>query len=311
MVKTPPTHWLRDAREVRNRRHSEHIRSKTNSSQVGRKRNLSSPSIRKKVNPNAPQPRSWSRPAEGRKEIPQTPNHPPKPKKPKKPKNPEKSEKSERRFIGNHEDFADSIVFEDAAPFSTAHSGAKFFSVDAKGNFNAGPAAKGAMLTLASGFRFSESNQARPFSPPMPENEGREYVHQCLRRLTQHLPTQKYKILSKNHSKIMLPATNRYRTQITDEEKKGTDFSESKFIPNGEHFTITAGNKMKISNSEILDIPKRTKCLKAAVIDTDGALLEELFKSQKFCLQYRKIITTNSLLQRFFENIHYWGGGRP
>ena len=38
------------------------------------------------------------------------------------------------------------------------------------------------MLTLASGFRFSESNQARPFSPPMPENEGREYVHQCLQK---------------------------------------------------------------------------------------------------------------------------------
>ena len=291
--------FARDASEVRNQRLSEHIRSKTNSSQVGRKRNLSSPSIRKKVNPNAPQPRSWSRPAEGRKEIPQTPNHPPKPKKPKKPKNPEKSE---RRFIGNHEDFADSIVFEDAKPF-VSNSGAKFFSVDAK-NFNASNC-KGAMLTLTSDSGFM--NKSGTSLSHYEENEQREYVYQCLRRLTQHLPTQKYKILSKNHSKIMLPATNRYRTQITDEEKKGTDFSESKFIPNGEHFTIPAGNKRKISNSEILDIPKRTKCLKAAVIDTDGAVLEELFKSQKFCLQYRKIITTNSLLQRFFENIHHWG----
>ena len=116
----PPNPFASDARDVRNRRHSEHIRSKTINNQVGRKRNLSSPSIRKKVNPNAPQHRSWSRPAEGRKEIPQTPNHPPKPKKPKSQKI-QKSQKSQKGdFIGNHEDFADSIVFEDAAPFNTA-----------------------------------------------------------------------------------------------------------------------------------------------------------------------------------------------
>ena len=295
----PPNPFASDAREARNRRHSQHIRAKTINSQVGRKRNLSSQSIRKKVNPNAPQPRSWSRPAEGRKEIPQTPNNPPKPKKPKKPKKPEKPK---RRFIGNQEYFADSIVFEDAKPFVSS-SGAKFFSVDAE-NFNASNC-KGAMLTLTSDSGFMNETGTR--LSHYEKNEHREYVYQCLRRLNQHLPPQKYKILSKNHSKIMLPATNRYRTQITDEEKKGTDFSESKFNPNGEHFTNPTSSKMKMSNSEILNIPKRTKCLKAAVIDTDGALLEELFKSQKFCLQYRKIITTNSLLQRFFENIHHWG----
>ena len=277
----------RDASEVRNQRLSEHIRSKTNSSQVGRKRNLSSPSIRKKVNPNALQHRSWSRPAEGRKEIPQTTNNPPKP------------TKKKWDFIGNQEHFGDSIVFEDAAPFNT-HK--KFFSI--KGNFNAGPAAKGTMLTLASG---SFLNQTGTLLSTLPDNEG-EYVHQCLKRLAQHLPSQQYKILPKDHTKIMLPVKNNYRKQIIDQEMKNKDFTQIEFTPKGSHYDITRKKvrRIGIGTSAFLDVPKRTKCLKAAVIDTDGALLEELFKAQKFSLQYRKIITTNALLQRFFENIHYW-----
>ena len=87
-------------------------------SRPGRKRNLSSEGIRKKVNPNAPQHRSWSRPAEGRKEIPQTPNNPPKS---------EKSEKSERGFIGNHEWMWNFIIWEDAKPFNDY---ADFFSMN-------------------------------------------------------------------------------------------------------------------------------------------------------------------------------------
>lgn len=287
----PPNPFASDAREVRNQRHSEHIRSKTINSQVGRKRNLSSQSIRKKANPNTPQHRSWSRPAEGRKEIPPTPAKIPKPKKPTKPK---------WDFIGNQEYFGDSIVFEDAAPFNTHN---KFFSIDG-GIFNAGPAAKGTMLTLASG---SFLNQTGTLLSTLPDNEG-EYVHQCLKRLAQHLPPQQYKILPKDHSKIMLSVVNNYRKQIADEEMEGKDFTQIEFTPKGSHFSEAKIKKRRIGigTSALLNVPKRTKCLKAAVIDTDGARLEELFKAQKFSLQYRKIITTNELLQRFFENIHYW-----
>ena len=290
----PPNPFALDAREARNRRHSQHILSKTINSQVGRKRNLSSESIRKKVDPNAPQPRSWSRPAEGRKEIPQTLNNPPKPKKPTKPT------KKKWDFIGNQEHFGDSIVFEDSAPFNT-HK--EFFSI--KGVFNTGPAAKGTMLTLDSG---SFLNQTGTLLSTLSDNEG-EYVHQCLKRLAQHLPPQQYKILPKDHSKIMLPVKNRYRNQIIKQEKEGKDFTQIEFTPKGSHYhnPTEKVRRIGIGTSAFLDIPKRTKCLKAAVIDTDGALLEELFKAQKFSLQYRKIITTNVLLQRFFENIHYWG----
>ena len=277
--------FARDAREVRNQRQSSRTSSTTPQSGLGGKKNLSSPSIRKKANPNAPQHRSWSRPAEGRKEIPQTPNNPPKPKKP------------ERRFIGNQEYFADSIIFEDSAPFNT-HK--KFFSI--KGVFNAGPDAKGTMLTLASG---SFLNQTGTLLSTLPDNEG-EYVHQCLKRLAQHLPSQQYKILPKDHSKIMLPVENDYRKQIIAEETGGKDFTHIEFAPKGSHFSIARVKRRRIGTAAILNVAKRTKCLKAAVIDTDGALLEELFKVQKFFLQYRKIITTNTLLQRFFENIHYW-----
>ena len=292
----PPNPFQPDAREVRNQLQSRRTSLRTRQSGLVQKRSLSLPSIRKKTNPNAPQYRPMSRPAEGRKEIPPTPAKTPKPKKPKKP------EKPERRFIGNQEHFADSIVFEDSKPFSKP-SGATFFSVD-RDNFIQ-PNCKGAMLTLTSDSGFMNKS-GTPLSH-YEECKHREYVYQCLRRLTQHLPPQKYKILSKNHSKIMLPAKNLHQTQIKNEEKNGTDFSQSKFTPKGEHFTNPQTKKRKISNSEILDIPKRTKCLKAAVIDTDGALLQELFKSQKFCLRYGNIITTNALLQRFFENIHYWG----
>ena len=218
----PSNPFASDAREVRNQRHSEHIRSKTINSHVGRKRNLSSQSIRKKVNPNAPQHRSWSRPAEGRKEIPQTPNNPPKPEKPEKPK---------RRFIGNQEFFADSIVFEDAAPFNTHN---KFFSIDG-GIFNSGPAAKGTMLTLDSG---SFLNQTGTLLSTLSDNEG-EYVHQCLKRLAQHLPPQQYKILPKDHSKIMLPVKNRYRNQIIKQEKEGMDFTQIEFTPKGSHYDLS------------------------------------------------------------------------
>lgn len=293
---TPFNPFARDAREVRNQRQSSRTSSTTSQSGLGRKRDLSSPIFRKKSNRNAPQHRSWSRPAEGRKEIPTTP---PKASKPKKPKT---LTTEKPKFIGNQEHFADSIVFEDSKPFSKP-SGATFFSVD-RHNFIQ-PNCKGAMLTLTSDSGFMNKS-GTPLSH-YEECKHREYVYQCLRRLTQHLPPQKYKILSKNHSRIMLPAKNRHQTQIKNEEKNGTDFSQSKFTPKDEHFTNPETKKRKISNSEILDIPKRTKCLKAAVIDTDGALLQELFKSQKFCLRYGNIITTNALLQRFFENIHYWG----
>ena len=116
----------------------------------------------------------------------------------------------------------------------------------------------------------------------------------------------------------MLPATNRLSdaNHQIEEMKKERIFLKLQIHSKGRAIiTITAGNKSEenqaLARPTFLDVPKRTKCLKAAVIDTDGALLEELFKAQKFSLQYRKIITTNALLQRFFENIHYWGGGRP
>jgi hypothetical protein len=290
-----------DAIDERNRRHSVRISSKQqlfSSQSIPKKRDLSSQSIPKKINPNAPQHSAWSRPAEGRKEISTAPTKTPKPKKAKKPI---KGTTAKPKFIGNQEYFADSIVFEDSKPFMST-AGAKFFSVERENYQN--PNCKGAMLTLTSDSIFMNES-GTPLSH-YEESEQREYVYQCLRRLTQHLPPQKYKVLSKNHSRIMVPAKNNYKTQITDEEKEGKDFSQTKFIPHGEHFNSINPAKKKVGTSEPLDIPKRTKSLKAAVIDTDGALLEELFKSQKFCLQYRKIITTNSVLQRFFENIHYW-----
>lgn len=283
------------SREERNQRHSEHIRSKMINSQVGRKRNLSSESIRKKVNPNAPPHRSWSRPAEGRKEIPTTPPKAPKPKKS------EKRTTTKTKFIGNQEYFADSIVFEDSKPF-TSKFGAVFFDVNKK-NYPSSNC-EGAMITLSSDSIFL-NKLGTPLSHDK-ENKQLEYVYQCLRRLEQHLPPLEYKILSKNHSKIMMSVKNKYHTQIRNKEKNGADFSQSKFIPKGKHFTNPLPKKTEIGNSEKLEIPKRTKCLKAAVIDTDGALLEELFKSHKFCLQYRKIITTNGLLQTFFQNVHHW-----
>ena len=294
----PPNPFQPDARDGRNQRQSRRTSLRTHQSGLGQKKNLSQPSMRKKTNPNAPQHRPMSRPAEGRKEIPPTPAKTPKPKKPKKPKTPTEPTKKKWDFIGNQEYFGDSIVFEDAAPFNTHN---KFFSIDG-GIFNAGPAAKGTMLTLASG---SFLNQTGTLLSTLPDNEG-EYVHQCLKRLAQHLPPQQYKILPKDHSKILLPVKNRYRIQIIKEEKEGKDFTQIEFTPKGSHYDIPKEKVRRIGTSAFLDVPKRTKCLKAAVIDTDGALLEELFKAQKFSLQYRKIITTNELLQRFFENIHYW-----
>lgn len=291
----PPNPFAPDAREVRNQRYLRHTSLRTPQSEPGQKKNLSLPSIRKKTNPYAPQYRPMSRPAEGRKEIPPTP---PKASKPKKPTKPTKPTKPKWDFIGNQEYFGDSIVFEDAAPFNTHN---KFFSIDG-GIFNAGPAAKGTMLTLASG---SFLNQTGTLLSTLPDNEG-EYVHQCLKRLAQHLPPQQYKILPKDHSKIMLSVVNNYRKQIADEEMEGKDFTQIEFTPKGSHFSEAKIKKRRLGTSALLNVPKRTKCLKAAVIDTDGALLEELFNAQKFSLQYRKIITTNDLLQRFFENIHYW-----
>ena len=174
----------RDASEVRNQRLSEHIRSKTNSSQVGRKRNLSSPSIRKKVNPNALQHRSWSRPAEGRKEIPQTPNNPPKS---------EKSEKSERGFIGNHEWMWNFIIWEDAKPFNDY---ADFFSMN---NSFFSKCNQGVDIKLNSQRRF-ENNSQEPIQEIRNKSEEGMFISECFRRVAKFIRPGpgNYKVMHKD-----------------------------------------------------------------------------------------------------------------
>ena len=180
----PPNPFASDARDVRNRRHSEHIRSKTINNQVGRKRNLSSPSIRKKVNPNAPQHRSWSRPAEGRKEIPQTPNNPPKS---------EKSEKSERRFIGNHEWMWNFIIWEDAKPFNDY---ADFFSMN---NSFFSKCNQGVDIKLNSQRRF-ENNSQEPIQEIRNKSEEGMFISECFRRVAKFIRPGpgNYKVMHKD-----------------------------------------------------------------------------------------------------------------
>ena len=131
-----------------------------------------------------------------------------------------------------------------------------------------------------------------------------EYIFQCLRRLSQHLPPQEYQILQKDNKTIMFGVKNMFKRSITKQESKGVDFSSTEFVPSGPHFKR---EKKKVGvELHNIDLVKRTVCFKAAVIDTDGAALQEFFKIHNYKLLYRNILTSNSLLQRFFQNIYYW-----
>ena len=280
--------FAEDASEVRNQRHSRRMSLLTSQSGLGKKRNLSSPSIRKKVNPNAPQHRSWSRPAEGREEIPTTPAKTP------------KSKKKKWDFIGNQEHFGDTILFEDTNPFTSN----PFFCLKEDHGYGRAPNCKPVVLTLTSGLSWLNKNQY-PLSDV--QDIQAEFVLQCLRRVSKPLPPQEYNILPASHKAIMTRVTNNFAEQIEENEAYNSDFYQSEiFTQVGEHYEPKTCQVGKIGNREPLDIQKRTKCLQAAIIDTDGAPLDELFKSQNYLLQFRKIITGNSILQQFFENIHYW-----
>ena len=282
----PPNPFLPDAREVRNQRYSGRTSLTSSQSEPRKKRKFSLPSNRKKTNPNATQHRPISRPAEGRKEIPQTPK---------------KSTKKKWDFIGNQEHFGNTIVFEDTKPFT---SNSLFFGLKMNHGYGTTPNCKPAVLTLTSELSWLNKNQ-NPLSDL--ENIQAEFVLQCLRRVSKYLPPQEYNILPAAHKEIMTGATNMFTKQIEENEASNSDFYRSEiFTPEGEHYTGKTFLIKKIGNKEFLDIKKRTKWLQAAIIDTDGALLDELFKSQKYILQFRKIITGNGLLRDFFENIHYW-----
>ena len=270
-------------------------------SRPGRKRNLSSEGIRKKVNPNAPQHRSWSRPAEGRKEIPQTPNNPPKS---------EKSEKSERGFIGNHEWMWNFIIWEDAKPFNDY---ADFFSMN---NSFFSKCNQGVDIKLNSQRRF-ENNSQEPIQEIRNKSEEGMFISECFRRVAKFIRPGpgNYKVMHKDRiSSLVGRKKHPVSPKIFKKETENiTRYVNEKYTNlKGEVVdrVVFAGGTNATGNKASINFVRRAKFLKGAVIDTDGASLGKLFFQKNNTLEYGKVkIDSNELLQKFLYNIHYWGVG--
>jgi hypothetical protein len=294
----PPNPFLPDAREVRNQRQSRRTSLRTPQSGLGQKKNLSQPSMRKKTNPNAPQHRPMSRPAEGRKEIPIAQPGPQRP-------------APQSQGIGNHVWRWNFFSWEDAKPFNNFHD---FFSMSNR-LFN--KCNRGIDIKLNSQMFFENSSQTPIHEIKNRSSEGL-FISECLDRIARFIRPGPghYKVMHKDVlSNLVRVKTNPVSKRIAKmETENATCYVNERYtahdggVVDRVNFsplmnTNTIGNKARI------DFVKRAKYFRGAVIDTDGASLEKLFFQKNYTLEHGKINTSNILLNNFFRNIPYWTVG--
>jgi hypothetical protein len=254
-----------------------------------KKYNLSSTAgIRRKDSPNATQHRPWPKPKMGRDPLP---TRPPKPK---------------PQVIGNHDWTSNYITFEDSKPFEEH---AEFFSIEHFQKYS-----NGVDIVLNSQMAFENSNQV-PLHEIKSVCENGMFIAECFRRIAKFIESGpgKYKIFHKDRKHIFFASRNQSACGIHKLEQKNlTHYIDERLPDAGEaEFANKVKlkkrkKKTKIGNEEEPDPVTRTKFFKAAVIDSDGSLLDLLFSQKMNLLEYGKIISTNLLLQRFFTNIFYW-----